>query len=160
MLTACAASPVDNDKHNGALNFHILASDDKQPHTYYNLDKTWEIDVSLIQTQAKPKTYFYDFTIRSSQKAFTVQELKFKFGAYGKWRNIKPDLYLDKTATENPSQNISLKNFPITIKKTGLAHHQTLNLTVIDAQKQQQQLNLIFGVNKCISRNEKEFLCF
>lgn len=157
-MTACATAPPTSTKTN-KFGFFIETKNEASK-TYFNADKNWQIVANRVSEQEKPKTYFYDFEIQSSEQHFLVSDVKYKYGDFGKWRLIDSNKYIGETEKNTLALNHTIRNVPITIKKIGEAHNQTFQIVLKTQTDEEISLGLIFGINKCISKKDKEALCF
>jgi len=159
LLTSCINvqhSPNEAAKH---INF-LIDTDKESPHTYGEDGSAWQITTNLIETKEVPKTFFYNFTIQSLNDEFKVSNIKSKYGEYGKWRTLEIEKFINLKIGERFAKQQTLQKVPITILKTGNAHMQVFEITLAPKNKDDVSLALVFGVNKCISKKDKEALCF
>jgi len=160
LLSACAAigDKPDNTK---SLTFFIHANPNLNvSQNYSNADNSWGIQSVLKEKIAKPKTFYYDISVRSDKLNFSIADINYKYGDFGKWRKIQKSKYLSAEHKQVKS-NHTISRFPITIKKTGDAHIQTLRISVANNKSdQKQEIDLVFGVEKCIAKKENEMVCF
>ena len=83
----------------------------KESETYQQ--NNWSVNTQILEKKEKPKTHFYDFTIRSDTEKFSIRDINYKYGNYGKWRIIEKKKYLN--ITPNKATSIAISRFPITI---------------------------------------------
>ena len=160
LLAGCATNNTkNNDGVNNASIYYIQANQEG-PNTLKNKDSHWSVTTEVVATQSKPKTAFYNFTIHAQSEKINITDINYKYGSYGKWRIIEKKKYLNAITTTEESDSITINKFPITIKKTGIPHNQLLQLTFKTNKNETKYINLIFGVQKCLSKSKKEFVCF
>ncbi|MDH5259377.1 MAG: hypothetical protein OEX07_15285 [Gammaproteobacteria bacterium] len=155
ILSACGTMQTEKDTNDAT--FYITV-DDKSPGAFIANNDNWFLSAEIVKTEKKPKTYYYNFSLESSGEKYSISDVNYKYGSYGKWRIIDKKKYL-QAETELKKQ-INIKDFPITIKKTGIPHKQLLRISLNSSTNKPQFVNLVFGVNKCLSKTEKEFVCF
>ncbi len=179
LLTSCTSHQKHTPSQLGknTVSFVYIQNNDAmvpkkiQEKTQTYRQNNWEITASIIEKTAKPRVDFYDFTISSSSKKFTITDINYKYGSYGKWRIIEKKKYLNHLSTNSSKTNhsITIKRFPITVKKVEIPHNQLLQLTFStndsttnppSGNNTTEYINLIFGIQKCIAKSTREFVCF
>jgi len=119
-------------------------------------DDSWQIEVSENAKQFD--TTFYNLLLLNKHNPAYIKNIQYRYGEYGKWRPIEKQKYAQSTKQFKTNNEIS--NFPVTIKKSGTPHHQTLKVILNFPNGSSNQLHLVFGVEKCIAKKEKEVTCF
>ncbi len=159
LLTSCINVQHSSNNASNHINF-LIHTDKESPHTYGEESSDWQITTNLVDKKAIPKTFFYDFTIQSLHEEFKVSGIKYKYGEYGKWRTLEKEKFIDLENDNHFAKQQILKKVPITIMKIGSAHKQIFHVTLTSKRNNEVSLALVFGVNKCIAKKEKEALCF
>lgn len=159
LLCSCISPTKPSSNNSKYVNF-LIQTDNSSPFTYGDETSTWRITTDLIKEKEVPKTYFYNFTIQALHKEFSIKNIKYKYGEYGKWRTHKKEKFARENELNEHSKKQTLRMVPITIKKTGVAHKQIFQINVESKNNEQESLVLVFGVNKCIAKQENETLCF
>jgi len=156
LITSCSLNTTQkrSDKN---IAFYVQTDKDAQE-TYKTNNSDWSLKAEIKNKTEKPKIFIYNFIINSKTEKFTVSDIDFKYGSYGKWRMIEKKKHL--AFYNNPENTVVLNELPITIKKTGEPHNQLLRLTIKTDKGSTRYINLIFGIQKCLSKTEKEFVCF
>lgn len=157
LLSLLGCTSIETQHVNDNLTFYVQ-TDKNAPTVYEDKNKNWVVNANIVSTITKPKTYYYDFSITTKSQVFDITDIDYKYGDYGKWRIIDKAPYLQgKLPTDRIT---SIKAFPITIKKSGKPHNQLLRITINTNENKTKHINLVFGVNKCLSKKSKEFVCF
>ncbi len=154
LTSACSQLP---SKHENSSNVTLHVQINDQSNTKINALGNWSLQSEIEKIEFKPKIYFYNFMLTSKTEPFIIEDIDYKYGQYGKWRVIEKKKYLTHSAMQRSAH---INAFPITIKRNGTPHNQLLRLTVKTKTNKQQYINLVFGVQKCLAKREKEFVCF
>ena len=154
-LISCTHSPVA--KNGQSTNFYYIQANKDGLETYAN-NSDFIVTTQVRKKEFKPRIDFYDFTVNSELEKFSITDIKYKYVNYGKWRIIDKEKYFSNSAEK--LQSATIRNFPITVKKTTIPHNQLLQLTLKTQSDKIKHINLVFGIQKCISKKEKEFVCF
>ena len=157
-LSSCASLPKSSANKINQVNF-LIQTDNEAPHTYGEKDIGWQLTTSIATKKDSPKTYYYDLEIQSPQSLIRIKRVKYKYGEYGKWRVLDKQRFI--SSSEQPFSNKQiLRNIPVTIRKGGKAHKQVFHIDVQQDKRDPVTLVLLFGMDKCIARNENEAICF
>ena len=158
-ISACSTnSQRKNENHSDNMMIFYLQTGEEATSEQYNRDKSWIINADLAKQDKKERIDYFNFTITSPDKKFTISDIDYKYGNYGKWRIIEKSRYLKKNT--NFENSMTVNEFPITIKKSGTPHNQLLRISLTTEDNKPVYVNLVYGVQKCLSKQEKEFVCF
>ena len=153
-LIACATQQPAPTSNNVTF---FVQTKTSSPEKVLSKDKQWNLIAEINRSEKRPKTNYYNFKINSSSNTFTIRDINYKYGNYGKWRLINKTKYLP--APSEPTLSSVIEDFPITIKKNGEPHQQLLRVT-LDSNNKTKYINFVFGVHNCLAKKEKEFVCF